>query len=56
MKPKTKKTPKGDTTQAKRQNARFETLNKVARSWGYASWRAYETHVKNEWLKNNATS
>jgi hypothetical protein len=39
------KTPKGDTTSTRRQSKRRAMLNKIAISWGYASWSAYETSL-----------
>ncbi len=40
---KNKTTPKGDTTQKRRQSRRREKLNKLAKAAGFASWSAYET-------------
>jgi len=42
-----KASPKGDTTQKRRQSRRREKLNEIAKAAGFASWSAYETAVIN---------
>ncbi len=42
-----KPSPKGDTTQKRRQSRRREKLNEIAKAAGFASWSAYETAVIN---------
>lgn len=55
MNKKKKVTPKGDTTQKRRQSRRRERLNEIAKSSGFASWSAYETACLNGLAKPNAT-
>ena len=42
-----KASPKGDTTQKRRQSRRREKLDEIAKAAGFASWSAYETAVIN---------
>jgi len=48
-----KASPKGDTTQKRRQSRRREKLNEIAKASGFASWSAYETACLNGVAKPN---
>jgi len=48
-----KASPKGDTTQKRRQSRRRERLNEIAKASGFASWSAYETACLNGAAKPN---
>jgi len=48
-----KASPKGDTTQKRRQSRRREKLNEIAKALGFASWSAYETACLNGVAKPN---